>query len=138
MSGYISLYGKNVALASMFMPEQPFPIDRLWVAVTSTTPAPSSVGFDLREVSGGGYQRAPYFLGKEYWEFIGWETIYNTQYIEFPPATSAWGLMSGWALCTEADEGMTVLAGSLNMPIQIEIGDILVIPPSCLTVRIYD
>jgi hypothetical protein len=113
MTGALSMYGRDMSLAIFFMPDQVEPPDTLWLALCTGLPTPGDNGNDLIEPDDDAYNRVSYPTGADYWAPTGRGGVANTQEVFFPEPTMDWGLILGWALCSDSAGGQTFYVGDL-------------------------
>lgn len=112
MSATFSLYLRAELLRRYFLLDDA----PVYLALTRATPPANATGAQLAEPGTGGYARAPYRLGTDFWAETGFGDVYNTRAIAFPTPTADWGLVVGWALCTAPSSGMTLTVGRMTTP----------------------
>lgn len=121
MSGF-TLYGRDQAIKSVFIPEDYSLPNQLYLALTVSGVSESDTGDTLDEPADAAYARQPYDLGALWWGTGGDGVVVNLQEVEFGPADVDWGLMTGWALCTGLTGGEVVVAGDVANPPKVVAG----------------
>jgi hypothetical protein len=121
MSGF-SIYGKRQMVAAVYTPELFAIPDTMWVALTTSVPSQGATGSDLLEPTDPVYQRVAYGRGQDNWTFTGTGELINDKEIVFPVPDVDWGVISGWALCTESTSGQTINVGALVTPKRVTGG----------------
>lgn len=132
-SGFITNAGENYLL-DLVCGRQAF-LPAYYVAlVVNERPSQFIQGHDLDEPVNEDYTRARYDNIP-----LGWTTaageVSNTLALYFPVATSEWGTIRHWAICTEIEGGAVLWAGSLETPIEVYEADRVTFQPGALTIR---
>ena len=120
MSG-LSIYGREQSMLAFWIPEQFTCPSSLWLALCLSVPMAGDDGTDLEEpVDPAYYARQPYGLGEAWWTMTGRGTVENVQAAVFGPSlTVDWGLINGWALCTDDTAGDLVAIGEVTNPYRV-------------------
>lgn len=103
--------------------------------ITSEPPTHFLGGDELDEPAVAQYARASYPNDPGTWGEPTGE-MSNTQDIEFPVvATEPWPTINHWGVLDAEASGTLLFAGSFDSPIDLAVGDQLVIPAGFLTIR---
>jgi len=119
-------YGRSEVLSAYFL--NGGAPSTLWIALTTKVPVDSDSGTVLasQEPTGGSYARVSYTTSGGWYELAP-GILGNANGIQFPTATTDWGWVRGWALCTASTAGLVIASGSLRqvrrvvsgMPVQV-------------------
>lgn len=118
----ISLYFRQLLLAQLFNPAATAPLEVLYVALTRAVAVANATGSQLDEPTTGSYGRVAYPVDNVNWMLTDYAQAYNLNDVLFAAATSDWGLMQGYALCTDPTAGATLAVGRLTSPIYVASG----------------
>lgn len=91
----------------------------VYLALYTSDPTPVDTG---TEVSGGGYKRMPITFKAPALEH-GMQTVKNAADVEFPIATTNWGLVTHIGLRTAANGGQLLWSAPVPNPRTIQSGD---------------
>ncbi|MCY9760431.1 hypothetical protein M5X06_12960 [Paenibacillus alvei] len=91
----------------------------VYLALYTSDPTPADTG---TEVTGGGYKRMPISFAVPALE-SGKQTVKNTADVEFPIATSDWGLVTHIGLRTAVTGGNLLWSAPVPNPRTIQSGD---------------
>lgn len=91
----------------------------VYLALYTSDPTPADTG---SEVSGGGYKRVAITFAAPSIE-NGMQTVKNAVDIEFPIASTDWGLITHIGLRTDATGGNLLWSKALDNPRTIQVGD---------------
>lgn len=131
-------------LASLFIPDAHSYIGysgdgewlgEVYVALTKTPPIPGMAASSLPEPTAASYARAKYRVGSKYWSIINHSAVANKQAVYFTAPLQDWGLVSGWALCTQLSGGDVLAFGSLD-PVRIAQGSAVSIDANNLVMSV--
>lgn len=105
---------------------------QLFVALYKTSPTDSDTG---AEVVGGGYIRQPVTFGQPTQQSDRAVST-NTERIEFPTSTNAWGEVAYFGIKDARDGGNLLVYGAFNRPIDITEGNKFIIDIGNLSVSV--
>lgn len=133
MSGFITNAGENYLL-DLVCGRQAF-LPAYYVAlVINERPSQFIQGWELDEPVNEDYARARYDNIPLGWTDSAGE-VSNTLVLSFPQASSNWGTIRHWAICTAAEGGEVLWAGSLETPLEVHPEDRVTFQPGALTIR---
>ena len=102
----------------------------LYLALYLSNPTDADTG---TEVTGGGYIRQQITFG-QISQNAGRATISNTTKVEFPPATTAWGIVSYFAIRDAATGGNLLAYDAFQTAKDVQISDKLELAPGALSI----
>ncbi len=132
MSGFICAEGVSYVLDMIGGGE--FPVSDYYVALTNTVATQFNTGDELDEINAAEYARAQYQNVSGAWLLAG-QNLSNHFEIDFPVASSDWGVVKGWALTDQPTGGRLLWAGSLT-PTSITASMQPIYAPGALSVGI--
>ena len=115
----MSAFGRAQSLAAMMIPSQYIGQAVFFLALCTVVPTAYDNGSSIVEPTASAYQRAPYGVDTDFWTANTDGTVFNAQEIDFAapnPLEADWGMIKGWALCTDASGGNTCWLGELVTP----------------------
>jgi hypothetical protein len=136
MSGQLTNQGARTFLAAFFGKRPGQIPEQFWIAlIGDREPNISSTGSDIDEIDKEiytSYERAQYQNVEENWQISDYDTIFNSQAIEFPVANETWGAVNYFGVCNEKTGGKLIAYGDLSSSqvviegdqVQIDIGGI--------------
>jgi len=133
VSGFLTGTGENFLLdllcRAVVAPQS------YWLAlIANETPTHFLNGSELDEPTNSQYARAEYHNSPGNWTERSGE-MSNTNVIEFPVITEDWPTIRHWGLLDSPESGNLLWAGSFENPIDLEIGDRLILPAGAITIR---
>lgn len=127
MSGQVTTSGSRLFLKSFFGKRGYLIPDQLWIALVATTePTVMTSGSDLDEIDNTvypSYDRAQFQNVEDNWLISGFDTIYNSQAVEFPVAGESWGEINYFAICDSRTGGDVMAFGDLAKRQEVIQGD---------------
>ena len=131
-------YARGQTLQAVLTPGRARLPQVLYLAVTTNVPG---LGHDatsayLSEPRDPAYQRVAVPCDEEHWAFAPGTRCFNRLEVLFPVPTTDWGVLLGWALCTEVSGGWPWYGGELVHPVRVVGGPDaeVVVPPGALVI----
>ena len=122
MSG-LSIYGRQQMMLAFWVPDVFTSPAHLYLALCAVPPFAGDDGSTIVEPGAGiGYARKPYGVGSSWWSSTTDGMVVNAQTVVFGPPTGDWGVLQGWALCTESSGGEIVALGEMSTPYRVIAG----------------
>jgi hypothetical protein len=130
--------GRSMLLQTLLTPDDPLvvPLGTLWMALVDATVLPSDDGDSISELAATSYTRAPIGALVEYWTLTAHGVLSNATAIYWPAATTDWGSVTGWALCTAAQGGEVIAGGDFMESLMVETMDVVALAPGMLVLEI--
>lgn len=130
MTGRITKAGAEYFIATLFGQTQE-PAESYWVGLAGTiSPTIFANGSELNEPDsiGSGYVRKEIPNNVASWASTGDGLVRsNNVALTWPAATTDWGQIKYWALCSAEIEGLIYAYGSLTTPVDVNPTDIVVL-----------
>lgn len=130
--------GRSMLLQNLLTPDDPgvVPLGTLWMALVNAPVRPSDDGDSISELAATSYTRVGIGALMEYWALTAHGVLSNATAVYWPAATSDWGRVSGWALCTSALSGLVIAGGDFLDSLQVEVQDVVALAPGMLVLEI--
>jgi hypothetical protein len=137
MSGRITVWGAS-ELLSCFFTRNTEPPASFWLALIRTAaPTPYMSGLELDEPTVDDYSRIEILNDNDDWSNLSQPHVMASVLpVTFNTATTDWGQIGYWALCNLDAGGMCYFVGDLENPLQVEIGDQVVVAEEDLSVSL--
>lgn len=125
-------------LQHLFTPDDPEvePLGTLWLALVDAPIQPTDDGNSISELAATSYTRVGIGALLEYWTLTAHGVLSNATAVYWPAATTDWGRVSGWALCTEAQSGLVIAGGDFLDALEVETQDVIALAPGMLVLEI--
>jgi len=130
--------GRSLLLQRLFTPDDPAApaLTSLWMALVNEPVQPSDDGSSISELAATSYTRVGIGALLEYWTLTAHGVLANATAIYWPAATTDWGRVTGWALCTSALAGEVIAGGDFSDAMQVEGADVVALAPGMLVLEI--
>jgi hypothetical protein len=130
--------GRSMLLQTLLTPDDPEvePLGTLWMALVNSPVRPSDDGDSISELAATSYTRVGVGALMEYWTLTAHGVLSNATGVYWPAATSYWGHVSGWALCTSALSGLVIAGGDFLESLQVDVQDVVALAPGMLVLEI--
>lgn len=130
--------GRSMLLTNLLTPDDPDVevLTTLWLALVNAPVQPSDDGDSIAELAATSYTRVGVGALEEYWTLTAHGVLSNATAVYWPPATSTWGRVSGWALCTASQGGLVIAGGDFLDTLQVEVQDVVALAPGMLVLEI--
>ena len=130
--------GRSMLLQTLLTPDDPdvVTLGTLWMALVNAPVLPTDDGDSLAELDATSYTRVGIGALMEYWTLTAHGVLSNATAVYWPAATSDWGRVSGWALCTSAQSGEVIAGGDFLEALQVEMQDVVALAPGMLVLEI--
>jgi hypothetical protein len=128
--------GRSMLLKSLLTPQSVVPLGTLWMALVSAPVKPTDDGTSIAELAATSYTRVGIGALEEYWTLTAHGVLSNATAIYWPAASSDWGRVSGWALCTLAQGGEAIAGGDFLDILQVVTQDVVALAPGMLVLEI--
>lgn len=125
-------------LKHLLTPDDPAvePLGTLWLALTVAPLQASDDGDSLSELVAPSYTRVGIGALDEYWTLTSHGVLSNATPVYWPAASGEWGLVTGWALCTEATSGLVIAGSPFMDAIHIGVQQVVALAPGMLVLEI--
>ena len=130
--------GRSMLLKHLFTPDDPLvePLGTLWLALTNAPLQVSDDGDSLSELVAASYTRVGIGALDEYWTLTSHGVLVNATSVYWPAASDEWGLITGWALCTEATSGLVIAGSDFMDALHIDLQQVVALAPGMLVLEI--
>lgn len=103
------------------------PKQSFWFALLTEQAGATATGTSIQEPIAGSYERARIDNVSGSWEISG-TSLNNGVAIEFVPATEDWGMVRGWAMCTDNLDGKVIMLEMFETPVEVTAGTSVTFP----------
>lgn len=130
--------GRSMLLQHLLTPDadDAEPLGALWLALVNSSVKPTDDGTSISELAATSYTRVGVGALADYWTLVGHGVIANATPVYWPAATSDWGRVIGWALCTDAQAGLVIAGGDFLDALQVTTQDVIALAPGMLVLEI--
>ena len=130
--------GRSMLLTTLLTPDDPdvVTLGTLWLALVNAPVKPTDDGDSIPELAATSYTRVGIGALEEYWTLTAHGVLSNATAVYWPAATSDWGRVSGWALCTLAQGGEVIAGGDFLEVLNVEVLDVVALAPGMLVLEI--
>jgi len=119
----LTLYGRSQALKALLARDLFDSVSGWWIALSLVVPSPGDAGIHLVEPDDPAYARQSYGFDSSYWGESGLGNFGNLQSVTFPPPSTDWGIVNGWAIVDSASgDGHLWIAGEIVSPQRVVSG----------------
>lgn len=133
-----TLWGAHQLAASWFSRSAIPPQEYYLALIADTEPDSFITGAELDEPFEGGYQRLLVPNETEVWGSNMDAIMTNLTELRFAPATTDWGTITFWALCSAPTEGYVYMYGEFVDPLYVSLDDEVVISPGLVQLEFSD
>jgi hypothetical protein len=130
--------GRSRLLQRLFTPDDTTApaLGTLWMALVNGSVLPTDDGNSIPELAATSYTRVGIGALLEYWTLTAHGVLSNATAVYWPAATTDWGMVSGWALCTAAIGGEVIAGGDFLVSIQVAEADVIALAPGMLVLEV--
>lgn len=112
------------------------PLGALWLALVNAPVQPTDDGTSISELAATSYTRTGLGALDEFWVLTSHGVMSNATAVYWAPASTTWGRVSGWALCTAAQDGLVIAGGDFLDSLIVEPQDVVALAPGMLVLEI--